>query len=407
MRGFVTGLALVACSGCGAIHPGGRTGVGASPVGAVVFNEAVLSEASARGAKVVDRNSARPAASFDDPRSMLRAVLAASPARAVVYPTERYYYYRMPLGPRLVSGNIRFAEVEQGVISIGYFDSQHPVDMKTREFRNGEDGVRLEFDGQTHEVLLSFEGISRVFVLDQEAFEPPDFPLLPGERYVSGVRDESGYYFHLLYWPPDRSFYYVLNTSKPCPESWSRGESSTVETWWGDWSRFCFLRDPRTGRFILVGVHQREIRENSWYDGPFDQVPPNLPIREILEEAYPYVIDAGGIDEHGNFLKMAGQRVAISPYQEYVSGPDLERFVANAVRDTDTPLAWTRATYEHKRDWRAPAEYPIGAHTQPVSSAWPANHWGANSGSWGNRHEAATSATWPANHAAETSRNRP
>lgn len=400
-------LLLAVCSGCTAIRGGGGVRVGTSVTpGKIVFNEAILSAANARPQDGDALCSPEPAATFEDPSSILRLVMAAAPPRAVVYPTERYYYYQFPLGPRLVSGNIRFADVERGVLSVGYFDTHQPRDMRTEEFRDGEGGVRLVYDRHVHEVRIEFAGVGRVFVLDQEAFEPPAFPLLPGEQLVSGIRDESGYYFHLIYWPPGRSFYYVLNTTKPRPESWSRGESSRVDLRWGDRSRFCFLRDARTGRFILVGVNQKEIRENSWYDGPFDQVPPNLPIQAMLEEAYPYVLDAGGLDEHGNFLKMKGQRVAISPYQEYVSGPDLERMIEGAVRDADTPLAWTSATYEYKRDWRAPVDSPAVGHMRPLSSAWPANHWGASSGSWGGRHQSSVSSTWPANHAAETSEDR-
>lgn len=165
------------------------------------------------------------------------------------------------------------------------------------------------------------------------------------------------------------------------------------------------MHEPHTSRYILVGVHQREIRENGWYDGPFDQVPPNLPIRAMLEQAYPYVKDAGGLDENGNFLNVKGQRVAISPYQEYTSGPEFETGLESAVQDVATPEAWTQATYEYKRDWRAPTNPTTsGGHVQSLSASWPANHWGISSASWGTQHEQAVSASWPPNHSVEGSR---
>lgn len=341
---------------------------------------------------------------FESPRSVLAYLLAAAPVRAVVYPSERYYYFRFPLGPRLVSGNVRFADVEEGRISVGYFDASNGADLRTAEFRHGVDGVQLSFDPSCGEVRLALDGVTRTFVLDASALSPPSFPLLAGEVHVSGIRDESGYFLHLIYWPPERSFYYVLNPDKPRPERWHRGDASSVELWWGEESRFCFLRDRATARLILVGVSQREIRENTWFDGPFDQVPPRLPIRAMLEEAYPYVLDAGGLDAHGNFLTQPGQRVAISPYQEYVSGPELESFVAAAVKNDATPRAWIGATYEYKRDWRAPVAYESGGHAVFRSAAWPANHWGAASAAWGEGHTKESSARWPANHDPATSR---
>lgn len=341
---------------------------------------------------------------FDSPRSVLAYILAAAAPRAFVYPSERYYYYRFPLGPRVISGNIRFADAEEHRISVGYFDASNGADLRTAEFRHGVDGVQLSFDPARGEVRLALDGVERAFILDTSAFSPPSFPMLPGEVHVSGIRDESGYFLHLIYWPPERSFYYVLNTDRPRPERWHRGDSSDVELWWGEESRFCFLKDRATRRFILVGVNQREIRENMWFDGPFDQVPPRLPIRAMLEEAYPYVLDAGGLDAHGNFLTQPGQRVAISPYQEYVSGAELESFVVAAVKDDPTPRAWIGATYEYKRDWRAPAAYESGGHAVFRSSAWPANHWGAASAAWGEGHTKESSARWPANHDPATSR---
>ncbi len=385
-------------------------GCGAQPVqqsraSQVVLNETVIRAWRAEGHSFEKPTNELLAPAFSDPRSVLRFVLERAPLRGVVYPSERYYYYRFPLGNRLVSGNIRFVDAERGAISVGYFDACNERDMVTTEFSTGTDGVVISFDPLDNEVAVSLDGLTRTFVLDQEAFEPPSFPLLPGEQLISGIRDESGYFLYLIYWQPGRSFYYVLNPAKPLPETWSRGGSKKVETWFGDRSRFCFVRETRSGRYILVGVHRREIMLNSWYDGAFDQVPPRLPIGAILREAYPYVRDAGDIDDHGNFLRMAGQRVAISPYRDYESGPTLETELESLVKDDPTPSAWTAATYEYKRDWKAPSGAAgTGGHETTLSVQWPANHWGMSSRAWGTEHVAALSARWPQNHVLATSR---
>ncbi len=342
--------------------------------------------------------------SFEEPRSVLRFVLSAAPTRAVVYPTERYYYYKFMLGPRVVSGNIRFADVEDGALSVGYFDAYSQRDMRVGHFKDGEDGVSMHYNAEAGEVLLQVDGLSRVFVLDRSALSPPGFDLLPGEQHVSGVRDESGYSLQLLYYKPARAFYYVLDERKPRPEPWVRGQSQMVEAWFGERSRFCFVKHPGTGRLILVGVSRREITQNTWYDGPFDQVPPRLPLRAMLEEAYPYVEDAGGLDEHGNFLEMEGQRVAISPYRVYESGAELEKDLEGMILDAADPTAWTTATYEYKRDWRAPKDYALaGVHVRELSLGWPANHWGSSSRGWDKGHAVDLSRTWPVNHDAQDS----
>lgn len=368
---------------------------------AVIFNEDALRVNSGQ-LPSQEANLVLPGTGplFDDTRAILKHVMNASPAQAVVYPTERYYYYNFLLGPRLVSGNIRFADAEDHKISIGYFDIFNSREVYSAEYHDGKDGVSIKYDQTAHVVVLQVDSITRSFILDQEALEPPTYPLLDGEVFISGIRDESGYFFHLFYWPQDRSFYYVLNPLKNLPEKWIRGNSKKIEVWFGENSQFCFVRHKLTGRYILVGVHRRQIEQNTWYDGPFDQVPPRLPIGKILEEAYPYVISAGGIDEHGNFLQREGQRVAISPYETYTSGNDLESRIEQIILDNPTPASWTQATYEYKKYWLPPkesGEQPM-VHNSLSSTGWPANHWGKSSRVWGSGHDLSISRKWTPNH---------
>lgn len=341
----------------------------------------------------------------DDPRAILKRVLAEAPDPAVVYPTEQYYYFGVAIGARLLSGNIRLVDAPSGQISLGCFDAFSESDQIVKHFRSGEDGVSVRYDEAAHTVEVAIDGVRRTFILDQSAFAAEEHPLLlEGERLISGIHDESGYYFHLLYYEPARAFYYILNTSRPMPETWTRGKSDTVETWFGARSRFCFIRHAQTGRYILVGVHARNVRQNTWFDGPFDQVPPRLPIRPFLERAYPYVTLAGGLDAHGNFLMMLGQRVAISPYQQYESGPALEEFIARVVLPAEaSPRAWTGSTYESKMDWMPPTS-SARAHQTATSTSWPANHWGAASRLWRADHTPGISQQWAPGHDASDSR---
>lgn len=392
-------MLLGALAGCVGSQPAANPDLASPAVVPVYLNELWL-----RNRPMVDAAFTRYASAsgpvFDDPRAVFKRVLRASPPRPRVYPTEQYYYYKFADGPRLVSGNIRFVDAELGAVSVGYFDTHNPSDMRVGHFDSSQPGISIKHDEDSRTVTVTVDDIRRVFVLDQSAFQAPRYPLYEGEQFVSGVRDESGYFFHLIYHQPSRSFYYVLQPDQPLPEPMQRGASKKIRTWFGAESRFCFIEHPPSGRKILVGVHRREIMENSWFDGPFDQVPPRLHIRTILLEAYPYIVDAGGIDEHGNFLERDGQRVAISPYQNYVSGPLLESELEEIVTDQPSPEAWIRATYEHKKDWRPPA---IGGHTVDVSRSWPANHWGSASRLW-EMHDVETSVSWQPNHEVEASR---
>jgi hypothetical protein len=372
------------------------------PRSAIEFNESSFSQNRIREPDA--RAKTVPLPDFQSPRETLKYVLSHTPDEPVVYPTERYYYYKFPMGARFISGNIRFADIEKGVISIGYFDAYSEREVVSREFHDGEDGVDLDLDAGTHSVRLTIDGLSRRFSFDQSAFTNPSFPLLDGERFISGIRDESGYYLHLLYWKPERSLYYVINPDIPTPEPLDKVSLGDLNLFFGHESRYCFYEHGPTGRKILVGVHERNIRQNTWFDGPFDQFPPHLNVKSILEEAYPYVTDAGGIDSNGNFVNLPGQRVAISPYIDYAAGPALVEELRRRIEDDPTPRAWIRATYESKRDWRAPSIGDVPpAHQAALSSSWPANHWGTASRLWGDAHAADLSVKWPANHEPGTS----
>jgi hypothetical protein len=346
---------------------------------------------------------------FEDPRSILRHVLSAAPVEPVVHPSERYYYYEFPLGDRVVSGNIRFTEAEVGEVSVGYFDRLDRSAMRWATFgRGGElalDGhgpgsgvVSVAMDRELGKVTVAFTdeqgsgSLSRTFTLDQSAFgNEADAGLLPGERYVSGVLDESGFYFHLIYSELHRAFYYTLQSNRRHADSLHEiaasgigVEAATPEDLMllvGGESRFVFLRDAALGRTILVGVSKGAIAANSYYDGPFDQVPPHLPLRPMLTDAYPYVAYGGGIDEHGRFLDRVGQRVAISPYHDYADLDEMRDWIRETIDSRAEGTArWIRVVLEEKRLFhlrlsgsRDQAEE--FRHDVRKSAAWPAGHW--------------------------------
>lgn len=219
------------------------------------------------------------------------------------------------LGARLVSGNLRLLDADAGVIRYGYFDAHDPAAFHQGAIGPGQ-GLRLRRDG-VDSWSATFGGRTVRFVLPSRALERSDaVALRENERFVTGVLDESGVAFQLIYNTARHCFYYCINPSMPPADRFvSVGGDPRFLV--GQETRFVVYRDLIARRDTLVGVLVDNVRRNNCFDGPFDQVPPRLPLREMLEQAYPYVTYRGGIDEHGNFNRIEGERVAISCYQAY------------------------------------------------------------------------------------------
>lgn len=361
-----------------------------------------------------------PRADFDDPASVVQFVLRHLESEERVFPSEQYFYYRFPLATRLVSGNIRFVDVQKGILHVGYFDEADRESVRLAEIADGRDGtVRVSADGTI--VDVAYRGLERRFILDRSWTQAAEaVPLLESERLVSGVLDESGFYLWLLFDERLKQFFYVLNEAQPLPDrlSVARTEPPRLEV--GVESRFVFYTDVPTKRRILVAVSSDAIARNSYYDGPFDQVPPNLPIKTMLEAAYPYVSMRGGIDAHGNFVGLQHQRVAISPYQSYERLDQIVAFLTDAYAgEARDGTRWASMTYETKsrfheqlqaQERREKTEsieaglgmLTVGPHDRAISKLWPANHWRHVSAKWPNEEPGRISA-WPANHELDSS----
>jgi len=360
----------------------------------------------------VSQNS-RPNITIDtvdhnEPPTVVTAILRAAAPRAVVYPTERYFYWEFPLGHRLMRGNLRFVDIESGILHYGYFDDYDPGTMWSGSL-GAADGLVVEPAGE-RVFRVSYRGETVEFELARGAERRPvDMRLAPGEEIVSGIVDESGYLLWLVWNESGEAFYYVLDESLGVWDELIPVEGSGGLLEVGRESRFVFLVDREWNRKVLIGVWAKQIQWNTYFDGPFDQVPPRLPLKARLERAYPYVKARGGIDEHGNFIALEAQRVAISPYAAYES---LDALAAHARATVEGgargPELWVALTHEWKRDFMRDAPEPrtIGdllgsrqsVHTQSTTQGWPANHHGDISRSWPDSHVASRSTLWPPDH---------
>jgi hypothetical protein len=377
----------------------------------ITFNQRFI-ESRWRGQECVDATVLPTPAdlSFDDPRSVLRLILNASPAEAVVYPSERYYYFAFPLGDRLVSGNLRFVDAERGIVHVGYFDvfDRAATRHATMDAANA---VTVGCDVGSRRVSVAVDGVQRTFVLSTCWSDGAnELALLPGEELVSGVLDESGMSFWLIHYAATKSLYYMLNERAPASDRLVGIRGTHGRYLVAEDSRFVFYADAATGRRILVAVAMESVRANNYFDGPFDQVPPDLSIRAVLESVYPYVTERGGIDEHGNFREIVDQRVAITPYQVYGTLDLLVPLLDAQLRlGEQVPERWTGMVYESKQDFHRQLaahrealeelrDAPLTVHQTAQSSLWPPNHWGPQSRAWPSEHAGSLSRSWPANH---------
>ena len=340
-----------------------------------------LSSTSARIARTRSDLSARlssffdkPAVptNFDDVPAVFEYVLAHTPPYAIVHTTEMYYYYSFDMpGTGRIAGNLRLVEAKNLRVGCGYYPVSDPAGRSAHKLFSVVDGLRVEWLDERH-VRLTFRGIQRTFRLSDLADRPITVGTREGEEVVATVRDESGVIFVLLFHAPTRSFYYALDEQQP-PLEHLIALDDEIEV--GERTGFAFFLDKSLKRRILFGVRQKAVQDNNYFDGPFDQVPPFLNLRDRIYLAYPYT-KFGGVDLYGNFLNSETTRVAISPYDKYKTPSDLEHLLSDC-RAGKRPMnedLLSCLTYEEKREFHkdSPMFTPEG-DLLPPEKRRPAN----------------------------------
>lgn len=271
----------------------------------------------------------RPAA-FDikDPTAVLAYVLGSLPGRVTVYPTENYYYFKFIHAGVPIAGNLRLDPRvrDQGKVYFGYYEDN--ADWKKDGFEQS-----LDLDAKQDVLVerlenlvyrITYRGTSVEFALnDVSQRKPPAGAVGPDERVIGPVFDESAVRFFLVYNAKAKVFHYILDETMMVPDELApspRSDRLLV----GKRTGFAFYRDHRLDRKILVGVFERNVLLNNYFDGPFDQLPDNFIEGETLRQA---IVDSdpsvkGKIDRFGYFPD-GETRYAISPYMHYRSENDL------------------------------------------------------------------------------------
>lgn len=268
---------------------------------------------------------------IDDLRAMFVLVLAQLPERVTVYPTENYYYFAFFHAGLHYSGNIRLdlRDRDDGYVHFAYFEDYAPwrEQSPTRYARLGaDDGVRVECSARLS-YRITANGRTVTFMLnDLSAVKPSAGQLADTETFIGPIFDESGVRFLLAYDRTFKAFRYVLDESDGVPDTLVPS-ARTPRIQIGSRTGFAFYVDHHRPRKILIGVHDHNASNNTFYDGPFDQLPDNFvagdTLHDAMIEANPSA--AGKISRLGHYGD-SNDRFLIAPYALYRTVDDLMRY---------------------------------------------------------------------------------
>ena len=268
---------------------------------------------------------------LDDPLAVFAFVLNSLPDRVNVYPTENYYYFTFIHNGTPYSGNIRIERDEGDEVSLhfAYFETDgewRPNDFGRHVVFGVSQGVTLEkIDRLVYRV--SYGGKNVVFALnDLSQVKPPAGSIASDEKFIGPIFDESGIRFFLFFNSKLKNFLYVLDeTVKNTEELFPYEGTDRILV--GKRTGFAYYRDHKLQRKILIGVLDTNIRLNTWFDGPFDQLPDNFlegeSLRDAILEMQPEL--KGKIDRFGASPDRQ-VRFSIVPYLPYYEVKELEAF---------------------------------------------------------------------------------
>jgi hypothetical protein len=264
----------------------------------------------------------------DDPMAVFAFVLNSLPDRVKVYPTENYYYFTFIRRGVPYAGNIRIEPGDGGKVAVHFVYYQDWSEWRedsplTHIVLDGSRGVEVE-KLERLAYRLSYGGKSVVFTLnDLSQVKPQAGALAPGEKFIGPIFDESAIRFFLVYNSKVKVFHYILDeTVSVADEFFPTRRSNRILI--GKRTGFAFYRDHRLNRKILVGVYEGNYRLNTYFDGPFDQLPDNFIEGETLRQAILEVSPGlkGKIDRFGSSPN-GEVRYLIKPYALYRTESDL------------------------------------------------------------------------------------
>jgi hypothetical protein len=276
----------------------------------------------------VDEVTQATTLAVDDPMAVFAFVLNSLPDRVKVYPTENYYYFTFFHNGAPYAGNIRIepGDGDKAAVHFVYYQdwSEWREDSPlTHVVLDSSRGVGVEKIARLA-YRLTYGGKSVVFELnDLSHVKPPAGALAPGETFIGPIFDESAIRFFLVYNSKLKIFHYILDeTGNVADEFFPSRRSNRILI--GKRTGFAFYRDRLRDRKILVGVYEANYRLNTYFDGPFDQLPDNFIEGETLRQAILEIAPGlkGKIDRFGSAPDGA-VRYLIKPYATYRTESEL------------------------------------------------------------------------------------
>ena len=280
-----------------------------------------------------------------DPMAVFDYVFASLPDRVKVYPTENYYYFTFVYDGTPYDGNIRLdaSNRDDGKAIFAYSEDLEEWRAETEVqhlILDPSYGVKLEkVDKLVYR--LTYKGRSVVFELnDLSNVKPPESALAPNEKFIGPVFDESGIRFFLVFDTKLKLFHFILDeTVKVTDQLEPTKQSDRIVI--GKRTGFAFYRDHLRDRKIMIGAFEGNMVTNSYFDGPFDQLPDNFIEGDVLRDAIIQVEPEmkGHIDRFGGWGDGA-ERFAVDPYVAYRMTDDLVMFNTCATARQHDPASY-------------------------------------------------------------------
>jgi hypothetical protein len=267
----------------------------------------------------------------NDPMAVFDFVFTTLPERVKVYPTENYYYFTFINDGAPFDGNIRLdaSNRDQGKVIFAYSEDLEEYRNETpvqHLILDESQGVKLE-KVENFVYRMTYKGKSVVFELnDLSNVKPPANALAPDEEFIGPTFDESGIRFFLVFDKRLKIFHFILDETVKVADQFEPTKKSD-RILIGKRTGFAFYRDHLRERKIMIGAFEGNMVTNSYFDGPFDQLPDNFIQGDMLKDA---IIAAapemkGRIDRFGAWGD-GSERFAIDPYIAYRMLDDLSMF---------------------------------------------------------------------------------
>jgi hypothetical protein len=295
----------------------------------------------------VEEMLAEPEFDIQDIDAVFDYVFQQLPDAVTVYPTENYYYFKFMHGGTLYAGNFRLdvADRDLGIVHFGYFNEFNVFGKEVLADHRGFDATHGVTVSKIADLSYSVRRGDKTVIFnlnDLRGVKPPETLVRTSESYLGPVFDESGVRFFLLWNQERKMFLYVLDESHRAETHFLSAISDQIII--GVRTGFAYYKDRYLDRWILIGVLRHESIINSYYDGPFDQLPDNFVQGDELRSAFLQLSPEveGKIDRFGNSHDLKGRMLA-DPYILYSEEEDLSRYdkcVADAADADDFYLCF-------------------------------------------------------------------